>query len=74
MHDAPAVSRDVPVLVGYVKDEVTIFTAGEPWFREMTEAELQQRIAMLGPMGKPLVEAWRKIILTIRRPTCSLLR
>ena len=30
--DAPAVSRDVPVLVGYVKDEVTIFTAGEPWF------------------------------------------
>ena len=61
MPDAPAVSRDVPVLVGYVKDEVTIFTAGEPWFREMTEAELQQRIAMLGPMGKPLVEAWRKI-------------
>ncbi len=59
--DAPAVSRDVPVLVGYVKDEVTIFAAGEPWFGKMTEADLEQRIAMLGPMGKPLVEAWRKI-------------
>jgi para-nitrobenzyl esterase len=59
--DAPAVSRDVPLLVGYVKDEVTIFTAGEPWFRKMTDRELESRIAMLGPKGKLLVDAWRKI-------------
>ena len=50
--DAPAVSRDVPVLVGYVKDEVTIFTAGEPWFGKMSEADLEQRIAMLRPDGQ----------------------
>jgi para-nitrobenzyl esterase len=59
--DAPAVSREVPLLVGYVKDEVTIFTAGEPWFRSLTESDLEQRIAMLGPKGRRLVEAWRRI-------------
>ena len=41
MPDAPDVSADVPILIGWCKDEWTIFTAGEPWFGSMTEADLQ---------------------------------
>jgi para-nitrobenzyl esterase len=59
--DAPEVSRDVPILIGCVKDETTLYAAREPWFRHLTESELEPRIAMLGPKGRALVEAWRKI-------------
>ena len=59
--DAPAISADIPILVGSVKDEMTIFTAAEPWFGTMTEDQLKQFIAVLGPKGTALVEAWRKI-------------
>ncbi len=57
--DAPDVSVDVPILVGWCKDEWTIFTAGEPWFGTMTEAELQQRVAPLGETGQKLLAAYR---------------
>ncbi len=57
--DAPDVSADVPILVGWCKDEWTIFTAGEPWFGTMTEADLQQRIAPLGDTGQKLLAAYR---------------
>jgi para-nitrobenzyl esterase len=58
--DAPDVSADVPILVGWSKDEVTIFTAGEPWFGTMTEADLQARVAPLGDHGRKLLAAYRK--------------
>ena len=60
MPDAPDVSADVPILVGWSKDEVTIFTAGEPWFGTMTEADLQARVAPLGAPGQKLLAAFRK--------------
>jgi para-nitrobenzyl esterase len=59
--DAPAVSADIPILLGYTKDEMTIFTAGSPWFGTMTEDQLKQFMAPLGPKGPALIEAWRKI-------------
>jgi para-nitrobenzyl esterase len=59
--DGPPVSAGVPILVGCVKDEMTIFTAAEPWFGAMTEDQLKAFIAPLGAKGAALVEAWRKI-------------
>jgi para-nitrobenzyl esterase len=58
--DAPEVSADVPVLVGWAKDEWTIFTAGEPWFGAMTEADLEARVKAMGPNGQKLLAAIRK--------------
>jgi para-nitrobenzyl esterase len=59
--DSPAVSSNVPILVGSVKDEITIFTAAEPWFGTMTEEQLKAFSGAMGPKGPALVEAWRKI-------------
>src|SRR5205807_1823478 len=53
--DGPAVSSDVPILVGSVKDEWTIFTASEPWFGTMTEADLQERLKPMGARGQSLL-------------------
>jgi para-nitrobenzyl esterase len=58
--DAPDVSAEVPILVGWAKDEWTIFTAGEPWFGKLTEAELAERMKPLGPGGAKLLAAVRK--------------
>src|SRR6185503_7985096 len=58
--DAPAVSADVPILVGWAKDEWTIFTAGEPWFGKMTEADLRARVKPMGENGAKLLAAVRK--------------
>ena len=57
--DAPDVSADVPILIGWCKDEWTIFTAGEPWFGRMTEADLQTRIKPFGEPGQRLLAAYR---------------
>jgi para-nitrobenzyl esterase len=54
-------SADVPLLVGYVKDEMTLFTASEPWFGRLTEAELARMTTPFGPKGAALTDAWRKI-------------
>jgi para-nitrobenzyl esterase len=59
--DAPAASADVPLLIGYVKDEMSIFMASNPWFYTMTEDQLKQFAGFTGPKGPKLVEAWRKI-------------
>jgi para-nitrobenzyl esterase len=57
--DAPDVSADVPIMVGWAKDEWTIFTAGEPWFGKMTEADLQARVKPMGENGQKLLSAIR---------------
>jgi para-nitrobenzyl esterase len=59
--DAPAVSADVPLLIGFVKDEMTLFVAGEPWFGRLTEDQLAKMTAPFGAKGKALIDAWRAI-------------
>jgi para-nitrobenzyl esterase len=59
--DAPDASANVPILVGWCKDEWTIFTASEPWFGRMTEAQLQERIMPMGEAGQKLLAAYRKV-------------
>jgi para-nitrobenzyl esterase len=58
---SPEISADVPILIGSVKDEWTIFTASEPWFGRMTEADLEQRLKPFGARGEALLAAFRKI-------------
>jgi para-nitrobenzyl esterase len=56
--DAPAISDDIPVIIGYNKDEMTIFQASEPWFGKLTEEELHQRVEAM-PKGPELLKALR---------------
>src|SRR5262249_152810 len=61
---ATAVSADVPVLVGGVKDEMAIYLAPEDksWTRPLTEAELRSRVARVAG-GNPdrLMETYRRL-------------
>jgi len=43
---SPAISAQIPVIVGDMKDEASLFTAGDDkvWHRTLTEAELRARI------------------------------
>jgi para-nitrobenzyl esterase len=58
--DAPSISADVPILVGWAKDEWTIFSTSEPWYGTMTEAELQARVKPMGERGQKLLAAIKK--------------
>ncbi|MGN3974802.1 carboxylesterase/lipase family protein [Tsuneonella sp. SYSU-LHT278] len=53
--DAPAQSRTVPVMIGYNKDEMTIFNAAQPWFGRLDSAMLDGMAAMMGPEAAKVV-------------------
>jgi para-nitrobenzyl esterase len=58
---APAISADIPVMIGTNKDEMVLFMAGEPWFGKLTDAELEARAPMIaGPKAPALLAALRK--------------
>jgi para-nitrobenzyl esterase len=57
---APAQSKDIPVLIGFNKDEWTIFNTAEPWFGRLTEDELpEQAKAVAGDKSGALLAAER---------------
>jgi para-nitrobenzyl esterase len=57
---APDQSRDVPVLIGFTKDEMTIFNTAEPWFGNLTEEQMVERVgAMTGDKADALIAAER---------------
>ncbi|MBW8785030.1 MAG: carboxylesterase/lipase family protein [Novosphingobium sp.] len=57
---APAISRDVPLIVGTNKDEGTLFLAADPGFGKMTADEAKARfVRILGPRGEAAFEAYR---------------
>ena len=59
---APAISAAVPILIGSNKDEMTLFTAGEPWFGTLTETQLAERAkALAGTKSEALLAAFRKL-------------
>ena len=58
---APAISASVPILIGSNKDEMTLFTAAEPWFATLTDTQLMERAKLAGPKGEALVAAFRKL-------------
>ncbi|MCZ6617101.1 MAG: carboxylesterase family protein, partial [Gammaproteobacteria bacterium] len=44
---APEVSRDVPILIGWNKDEMTIFNTSAPWFGSLTDNQLVARVKLV---------------------------
>ncbi|NVD44277.1 carboxylesterase/lipase family protein [Qipengyuania atrilutea] len=56
---APEQSRDIPVLIGYNKDEMTLFLAAQPWFGRLTDGTLQAMTSAMGPEAIGAVEAYR---------------
>lgn len=52
-------SRDVPLLIGWNKDEMTLFTAAQPWFGMLTDQALDGMAANFGDSGPALVAAYR---------------
>ena len=59
--DAPAISADVPVMVGTNKDEATLFLLADPKFGEMTEEDLRKRAERaVGDKAPALIAELRK--------------
>jgi para-nitrobenzyl esterase len=60
--DAPAQSRDIPILIGWNKDEWTIFSTGEPWFGSLTDAALPALArGVVGDRAEPLIAEYRRL-------------
>ncbi|MHB8530710.1 MAG: carboxylesterase/lipase family protein [Caulobacteraceae bacterium] len=60
--DAPAISADVPVMIGTNKDEATLFIRGDPRFGSFTEEDLLRRAkAMVGDKAEALIRALRAL-------------
>ncbi|MEQ8858013.1 MAG: carboxylesterase family protein [Pseudomonadales bacterium] len=60
--DAPAQSRDVPLLIGWNKDEMTIFNTSAPWFGTLTDGDLPGRVeAIAGAKAEALVAVYREM-------------
>lgn len=59
---APEQSRDIPVMIGWNKDEMSIFNAGAPWFGTLTNDQLVVRSkSIVGEKATPLIEAYREL-------------
>jgi para-nitrobenzyl esterase len=48
---APAISSNVPLMVGTNRDEMTLFFGFAPWLNDLDEAALAKRVAMIVPDG-----------------------
>ncbi|MEZ5708536.1 MAG: carboxylesterase family protein [Blastomonas sp.] len=57
--DAPEMARDIPVMIGWNKDEMTFFNASQPWFGKLDEAGFERLVTAFGPHGKALAKAYR---------------
>ena len=57
---APEQARDIPVLIGYNKDEMTPFLAAQPWFGRLTEGTLDAMTGAMGEQAVAAVAAYRK--------------
>jgi para-nitrobenzyl esterase len=61
--DAPAVSADVPVMVGSTHDETRLFYVDEPGFAAMTDAQMRARLA---PTMKTDAETVDRVVAAFR--------
>jgi para-nitrobenzyl esterase len=58
---APAVSADVPLMIGTNKDEMTLFLGHMPWMVELTDASLDEAMRpYLGERTSAIVAAYRE--------------
>lgn len=60
--DAPSISADVPILIGWNKDEMSIFNVYESWFGTLTEDQLVERAKQrFGERADPLLAAYGRM-------------
>jgi len=58
---APAISANVPLMIGTNKDEMNLFFGFAPWLDGLDEAAMRQRVAMfVGDRADRIVEAYRR--------------
>jgi para-nitrobenzyl esterase len=58
---APAVSAQVPLMIGTNKDEMTLFFALAPWMEGIDDAALRERVRMfVGERGDSLIEHYKR--------------
>ncbi|MAI90853.1 MAG: carboxylesterase [Hyphomonadaceae bacterium TMED5] len=60
MPTAPAQSSDVPIMIGWNKDEMTIFNAAQEWFGTLPEAGLAVMGERFGEDGPALIAHYRE--------------
>jgi para-nitrobenzyl esterase len=59
--DAPPVSADVPILIGYNRTEGEFFLLSDPGAKKMSEDDLKRRVKTLfGDNGQRLIDLYRK--------------
>jgi para-nitrobenzyl esterase len=61
---APAITANVPIMIGCTKDEQTLYNVGQPWWGKLTDAELSQKakaIPGVGDKAEALIAAFRKL-------------
>lgn len=58
---APAQSKNIPLMIGYNKDEMTLFVASQPWFGRIDDAQLQAMAAGMGADASAAVAAYREM-------------
>jgi para-nitrobenzyl esterase len=67
IHDAPAISADIPLMIGSNKDEMAIFRGNDPKFGKYTEEEFIEHVREVLPgKAKELVPALHSAF-----PDCS---
>jgi para-nitrobenzyl esterase len=58
---APAISSQVPLMIGTNKDEMTLFFALAPWMEGMDDVALRERVRMfVGERGNSLVDQYKQ--------------
>jgi len=59
---APELSKDVPILIGWNKDEMTLFNTSAPWFGKLGDEELRALVrGTAGDRADALIAAYRKL-------------
>jgi len=60
--EAPALSADIPLLIGTNKDEMTIFFAMEPWLASLDDRQLGTRLQpYVGALSATLAREYRRL-------------
>ncbi len=54
---APAMSANIPLIIGTNKDEMTLFMAGQPWFGKLTDDQLNAQAPMMAGAKAPALLA-----------------
>src|SRR5271156_218649 len=58
---APAISANVPLMIGTNKDEMTLFFGFAPWLDGLDEAAMRQRVEMfVGDQADRIIEPYRR--------------